>query len=260
MVREPGQGQSGNGHHPETRSKGGKQPRASYSAWSPDLGFMPRGQPLPFREALRQLPRRYRFVLTKPGLEPFLIENGLGEWKIVWFQLLVYTVIAAVLAFLRVLFYGAQSNGAGSASGLSSPAVLNALSLGSSLGLLLLIPLIFFFAMGLLYWLARAFGGHGVFVQQLYTTLLFLTPCGVLVNVLGIIPFAGSFLSTFLGVVLFTYCVVLQCFATVVVHQMSGGRATAAVILTVLVLIPAIIVCLALWTLLFVALQVVSIP
>lgn len=248
MVREPGQGHSGNGQHPETRKRGDRQPRASYSAWSPDLGFIPRGQPLPFREALRQLPRRYRFVLTKPGLEPFLAEAGLAEWRIVWFQLLVYTVIAAGLAFLRTLFAGPQSGGAGSASGLSSPAVLNALSLGSSLGLLLLIPLLFFFAMGLLYLLARAFGGHGVFVQQAYTTLLFLTPCGVLVSVLGIIPFAGSFLSAFLGAILFTYCVVLQCFATVAVHQMTGGRATAATILTILILIPTIVACLALWT------------
>lgn len=253
MVRDPGQGHSGNGQHPESKKRGDKQPRASYPAWSPDLGFVPRGQPLPFREALHQLPRRYRFVLTKPGLEPFLAETGLGEWNIVWFQLLVYTVIAAGLAFLRTLFYGTQTGGSGTASGLSSPAVLNALSLGSSLGLLVLIPLLFFFAMGLLYWLARAFGGHGVFVQQAYTTLLFLAPCGVLVSVLGIIPFAGSFLSTFLGVILFTCCVVLQCFATVAVHQLTGGRATAVTILTILILIPAIVASLALWTFVLVA-------
>jgi hypothetical protein len=131
---------------------------------------------------------------------------------------------------------------------------VQALNLGSSLGLLLLIPLLFFFAMGLLYWLARAFGGHGLFVQQAYTTLLFLTPCGVLVSVLSIIPFAGAFLSAFLGVLLFIYCVVLQCFATVAVHQMSGDKATAATVITALTLIPATLICLTLWTLLFVAL------
>jgi hypothetical protein len=172
---------------------------------------------------------------------------SLAAWNIVWFQLLVYTVLAAGLAFLRMLLYPEAASGTG---GLSSAAVTQALNLATSLGLLLLIPLLFFFAMGLLYWLARAFGGHGVFVQQAYTTLLFITPCGLIVSVLGMIPFAGSFLSAFLGVVLFVYCVALQCFATVAVHQMEGGKATAATIITALSLIPASILCLVCWTLL----------
>ncbi len=253
MVRDPGQQHSSNGHQPAGHKKGGKlaAPRAAYPAWSSDIGFVPRGQPLPFWEAVRQLPRRYRFILTKPGFEPFLSEMGLAEWRIVWFQLLVYTIVATVLAFLRALFSPAPASG----SGLSSPAVQQALNLGSSLGLLLLIPLLFFFVMGLLYGLARAFGGHGIFVQQVYTTLLFLTPWGILVSVLGIIPFAGSFLSTFLGAIFFVYCVMLQCFATVAVHQMSGGKATAVTVIAVLSLIPALIGGLALWTLLFIAIH-----
>lgn len=243
MVQDPGQEHSGNGHKPADHRKSGRQaaPRASYPTWSSDLGFIPRGQPLPLREAVRQLPRRYRFVLTKPGFEPFLPELGLAEWKIAWFQLLVYAVVAAGLAYVRGLLYPAPASGGG---GLGSPPVTQALNLATSLGLLLLIPLFFFFAMGLLYWLARAFGGHGVFVQQVYTTLLFLTPCGLIVSLLGLIPFAGSFLSTFLGVILFVYCVALQCFATVAVHQTTGGKAAAAVILTVLILVPVVIICL----------------
>lgn len=241
MVQEPGQKHSGNGHEPASRRKSGRQPRASYPAWSPDIGFIPPGQPLPLREAVRQLPRRYHFILTKPGFEPFLPELGLAAWNIVWFQLLVYTVVAAGLAFLRMLLYPEATGGTGS---LSSAAVSQAWNLG----LLALIPLLFFFAMGLLYWLARASGGHGIFVQQAYTTLLFVTPCGLIVSVLGMIPFAGSFLSAFLGVILFVYCVVLQCFATVAVHQMEGGKATAATVVTALSLIPASILCLVFWT------------
>ncbi len=253
MVRDPGQRHASNGHEPASHRKSGKlaAPRVSYSAWSSDIGFAPHGQPLPFWEAVRQLPRRYRFVLTKPGLEPFLGEMNLAEWKIVWFQLLIYTVVAAGLAFVRALFSSTPTDG----SGLNSPAVLQALNLGSSLGLLLLIPVLFFFSMGLLYGLARAFGGHGIFVQQVYTTLLFLTPWGLTVSVLGVIPFVGSFLSAFLGVIFFAYCVMLQCFATVAVHQMPGSKAVAATLLTVLSLIPALIGCLTLWTLLFLALH-----
>jgi hypothetical protein len=247
MVQEPGQKHAGNGHEPASRKKSDRQPRASYPAWSPDIGFIPSGQPLPLREAIRMLPRRYRFLLTKPGLEPFLPELSLAAWNIVCLQLLAYTVIAAGLAFLRTLLYPEAASGTGV---LGSPAVTQALNLATSLGLLLLIPLLFFFAMGLLYWLARAFGGHGVFVQQAYTTLLFVTPCGLIVSVLGLVPFAGSFLSAFLGVILFVYCVALQCFATVAVHQMEGGKATVATVITALSLIPASILCLVGWTLL----------
>lgn len=251
MLKDQGEKHSGNGHEPASQKKTGKRavPRAEYSTWSSDLGFMPRGRPLPLRETIRQLPRRYRFILTKPGLEPFFPEAGLGEWKIVWFQLLVYAVVAAGLTFVRTLFAPPAS---GSGTGLDSPAIARALGLGTSLGLVVLIPLLFFFAMGLLYWLARASGGHGSFVQQAYTTLLFLVPCGIITSVLGLIPFAGSFLAFFLGLLLFIYCVVLQCFATVVVHQMPGDKATRATIITALSLVPASLLCLGLWTLVFV--------
>ncbi|MGH2478992.1 MAG: Yip1 family protein [Ktedonobacteraceae bacterium] len=239
MLTDPGQHHSSNGHGPQEHKKSGKlpRPRAAYQAWSPDLGFVPHTQPLPLPDALRQLPRRVRFILTKPGFEPFLAEAGLAEWKITWVLLLAYSAVAALLAGLRNLLYPTSLN----ASGLISSAVLQTVSLATSLGLLVLIPLFFFFAMGLLYWLARSFGGHCIFVQQSYTTLLFLAPCGVAVSISGLIPFAGSFLAAFLGTLLFVYCVGLQCFATVSVHQMSGGKATSAVILMLLIVIPVIL-------------------
>jgi hypothetical protein len=257
MVRDPDQPPSSNGHHPSGRLRSGKPegPRPIYMALSSDMGFVPRGQPLPLATAIRSLPGRYRFVLSKPGfVEPFAAEMGLAEWKIVWCQLLIYTVIATLCGLLRTLFTPVQANPGTSGSGLSSTTVLQALNLSSSLGLLLFIPLLFFGAMGLLYGLARAFGGHGVFVQQAYTTLLFVTPCGILVSVLGLLPFVGSFLSTFLGVVLFVYCVILECFATVAIHQISGGKATAASVITTLMLFPATLLGLGLWAFLFVTL------
>jgi hypothetical protein len=200
------------------------------------------------REAVRQLPRRYRLLLTRPGFEPFWSEVFLAGWNIVCVQLLMYTVLSAGLASVRMLLYPDVSDGTAGSGGLHTPAVVQALTSGTSAGLLLLIPLLFFFAMGLLYWLARAAGGHGVFVQQVYTTLLFVTPCGLIVGALSLIPLAGSFLSAFLGVILFVYCIVLQCFATIAVHQMEGGKATAVTVVTALSLIPASILCLALWT------------
>lgn len=254
MVKDPGQGHSSNGHHPVKQKKSSKEPRPTYTTLSPDFGFIPQGRPLPFTEAIRLLPRRYRFVLTKPGFEPFLAESGLGEWKIVWFQLLLYAIVAALCGFIHMLLYAAQSGSSLGDGGLNNPQILRALSISSSFGLLLLIPFLFFSSMGLLYRLTRRFGGHGTFIQQAYTTLLFLTPCGLFVSLLGLIPFAGSFLSTFLGVVLFVYCIGLQCFATVAVHQMNGSKATGSVIITVLFMVPATLLFLVLWTFLFIVL------
>lgn len=250
MVREPGQKQANNGREPEHSRKRGRRPHAVYPLWSPADSFLPLGQPLPLREAVRQLPRRSRLILSRPGVEPFLSEVGLAGWNVVCFQLLVYTVGAAGLAVVRTwLFPEPVGSGAGT-GGLNNPSVVQALTLGTSSGLLLVIPLLFFFAMGLLYWLARASGGHGLFVQQVYTTLLFVTPCGLLVSVLGLLPLAGDFLSAFGGVILVVYCVVLQCFATVAVHQLRGERAAVITVITTLSLILAGVLCLVLWTLL----------
>lgn len=242
MVQEPGQRHAGNGHEPTSHSKRGGQPRASYPVWSPELGFLPLGRPLPWRESVRRLPRRCLLVLTRPGFEAFVSAADPGGWGIVCVQLLVTAVGAAGLVILRAVLFPEPSGA------MTDAGVAAALTAGASAGLL--IPLLFFFAMGLLYWLARTAGGHGAFVQQLYTTLLFVIPCGLLVGVLGLVPFAGDFLSAFLGVILFVYCIVLQCFATIAVHHMKGGQATAVTVITALSLILASILCLALWTLL----------
>src|SRR5437868_9106164 len=143
---------------------------------------------------------------------------GQASWGIVWVQLLGYALIAALLGFLATLISPSQTNNTSSASGLSSPVVIRALTLGSSLGLFILIPVLFFVVMGILFLLIRAFGGQGRFLQQSYTTLLFLVPFGVAVSVLGVIPFAGGFFSAFLGAIAFLYSIVLQIFATMAVH------------------------------------------
>ncbi len=255
MVRDPGEEHANNGHQLPGRkdSKRHTKSRLAYSVYSSDFGFMPYGEPLPFWEAVRQLPRRYRLILSKPGPEVFAVERGQATWQIVCLQLIVYSIVACVCGLLRQWLYPEQATIVSSRGVLSSPFVLQAWNAASSWGLLLSLPIFFLSAMGLLYGLARAYGGHGIFVQQVYTTLLFLTPCGLLVSILGLVPLLGSFLMTFLGAILLVYGIILQAFATVVVHQVSGGKATAAVVLAVLLMIPVVLVGQLLWTLLFAA-------
>jgi hypothetical protein len=256
MAWKPGRKQKNNGRNPGPASNTAKKSRsrdADPTYW-PDFGFIPPpAAPLPLSEAIRQLPEQYKRVVTKPYAETFLVEMGQASWGIIWIQLLGYALIAGLLGFVSTLISSSHTSTSQNAGGLSSPAVIRALTLGTSLGLIVLIPILFFLLMGVLYLLARAYGGRGRFVQQCYTTLLFLMPFGVGVSVLSILPFIGGFLSAFLGAILYVYSMALQTFATIAVHRITGGKATASAVITALLLIPLAVGILTLWTVLFVS-------
>jgi Yip1 domain len=251
MAWIPGRRQKNNGRVPAPAHKAAKKARNRDSdpTYWPDFGFIPpSAAPLPLREAIRQLPEQYKRVVTKPYAETFLGEMGQADWGIIWVQILGYAIIAALLGFLGTLIPAPHATTPSNATGLSSPAVIRALTLGTSLGLIILIPVLFFLLMGILYLLARAYGGRGRFVRQCYTTLLFLVPFGLAVSILGLLPFVGSFFSAFLGAIFYVYSIVLQSFANVAVHRLTGGKATATAVITALLLIPLAVGVLSLWT------------
>ncbi|HZU70168.1 MAG TPA: Yip1 family protein [Ktedonobacteraceae bacterium] len=259
MAWIPGRKSNNNGRGPGAASNGAKKhdTRDADPTYWPDFGFIPpAAAPLPLAEAIRQLPEQYKRVVTKPYAETFLVEMAQASWSMVWIQLLGYAIIAAVLAFLVSLFSLPATPNPASPTGLSSPSVIRALTLGSTLGLFILIPVLFFLLMAILYLLARAYGGRGTFLQQCYTTLLFLVPFGLAVSVVGILPIFGNFLSAFLAIVCFVYSIVLQSFANVAVHRLTGGKATAAAVITALLLIPLAVGALILWTFILVSLGV----
>jgi hypothetical protein len=252
----PGRKQRKNGRNPGPAQKAAKKSRQRDTdpTYWPDFGFIPPpAVSLPLGEAIRQLPEQYKRVVTKPYAETFLVEMGQADWAIVWVQLLGYAIIAGLLGYLSTLVPFAHTVTSSNASGLSSPAVIRALTLGTSLGLVVLIPVLFFLLMAILYLLIKAYGGRGKFLQQCYTTLLFLVPFGVFISVLSVLPFAGGFLSAFLGAILFLYSIVLETFAIIAVHGLSGGKATASAVITALLLLPLAVGLLSLWTFLLVS-------
>lgn len=186
--------------------------------------------PLPLNEAIRQLPGQYRHVLTKPSVQTFIAEMGKAAWNIVWVQLIVYAIIAALLAWLGLLINPAAANMGGS-NPVLSPATIRAISLASSIGLVVFIPLVFFIHQGITYLIARAFNGNGTFVHQAYTTLLIQVPLGIVSSLLGLIPILGI-LTTIAALI---YQIVLSIFAIMAVHRLSGGKATTVVILPVVI-------------------------
>jgi Yip1 domain len=188
--------------------------------------------PLPLGQAIQQLPNQYIKVLTKPSARTFAEEMGKASWDIVWIQLLIYAVLGAILSYLARLISPNAYNFAGNSSTASlPPATLQAITLGSSLGLIIFIPLTFFIGMGIIYLIAKAFKGSGTFLQQCYSNQLIGVPLGLLSLLLGLIPFLGSIASLALSI----YSVVLNVFSIMAVHRLSGGKATLVVLLPVII-------------------------
>jgi hypothetical protein len=198
--------------------------------------------PLPLREAIKQLPSQYKKVLTKPGAATFAEEMGKAKWDIIWAQLFGYAALSAILSFLLVLvlffflsgFLGPlfQSSGAGNdpfTVFLGLPLALLGVFLGGLI--FILVPVGFFFGQGITYLLAKAFGGHGTFLAQAYTALLYQIPIALITFVVSLIPFLGS-IGSFAASI---YMYVLQAFSLMAVHRLSGGKAAAVVIIPVAV-------------------------
>jgi hypothetical protein len=215
------------------------QPQSPYSAPQPPYGAPyqqpgydyppPQAAPLPLSEAIRQLPNQYIKVLTKPSAATFAEEQGKASWDIVWVQLIIYAVVAAVLGYLAFLISPNQFSTAGSSA--LNPGMIQAISLSTGLGLILLVPIGFFIGVGIYYLIAKALGGQGTFLAQSYTTLLYSVPIGILTFALRLIPILGALAAAALGI----YGIVLQVFAIMAVHRLSGGKATAVVLIPVAV-------------------------
>lgn len=205
-------------------------------------GPAPQATPLPLREAIRQLPRQYWKVLTKPGAATFAEEMGKARWDIIWAQLLGYATIGALLgilawlvlvAFWGLLFGSLVATSPGNRSFPLTPFFLPGLVVGVFIFLAIFIGSIAssFIGESITYLLAKAFGGQGSFTTQMYTTLLFQTPIGLLSGIIALIPYVGGLAGSAGSI----YRLVLQVFSLMAVHRLSGGKATAVVLIPVAV-------------------------
>ncbi len=210
----------------------GVPPQGPYGApayQQPGFGYIPPQAPLPLGEAIRQLPNQYIKVLTKPSAATFAEEQGKAAWDIVWIQLIIYAILAAVLGYLAFLISPNQFSTTGPNP--VSPGMVQAITLGAGFGLIILVPIGFFISVGIYYLIARAFGGQGTFLAQSYNTLLYSVPIGILSLLLRLIPILGALAGFALGI----YAIVLNIFSIMAVHRLSGGKATAVVLIPVAV-------------------------
>ena len=210
--------------------------------YSPQPVFVPQPQstPLPLGEAIRQLPAQYWRVISRPSSATFAAEMGKARWNIVWVQIALYIVITTVLSILANISVSSRTTALATAGSGLAPSTLVIVQqlyafiiLLTTYGQVLLIPLSLFVGTGLLFMLAKAFGGVGKFLPQLYCSLLFLVPLGLLLNVLSLLfallPSVGSLLSFLAIVSYWSYEGTLLGLMLIPVHRLSGGRATGAI-------------------------------
>jgi hypothetical protein len=192
----------------------------------------PQPSSLPLGEAIRQLPQQYVRVLTKPSAATFAEEMGKAGWGIIWVQLIVFSVISAILSFLRS-FTNPTVFGPATGTNAADLPAMQAFDRIFSLSFIITTIIFFFIAVGISYLIAKAFGGQGTFKAQSYTQLLFQVPTGILSGVLLLVPFVGFIGSFFL----FVYSIVLQIFSIMAVHRLSGGKASAVVLIPLAVVV-----------------------
>lgn len=215
-------------------------PNYGYGVAAQQQSFVPPSSPLPLGEAIRQLPAQYLKVMTRPSYRTFAQEMGKASWNIVWVQLIIYTFVSTALGYLSIYLAGSTAgtdSAVAAATGLSlsaAAALQQSITIGSTYGQLLAIPVLTFVTAGLLLLLARAFGGQGKFLPQLYTILLIVVPLNtggtLLILLLTLIPGIGSVFALLLIVARPVYALVLFGIALMPIHRLSGGRAAGAVL------------------------------
>ncbi|HXL35811.1 MAG TPA: YIP1 family protein, partial [Ktedonobacteraceae bacterium] len=185
----------------------------------------------------QELPNQYIRVLTKPSAQSFAEEMGKADWGMVWIQLLIWALIGTILGLIRAAI---------GLAGLSfvsnntfNPAAITALTVSGSTFSFISVPVFFFILVGIQYLLAKAFQGQGNFLTQSYTTLLFEVPINIVSYLLAFIPILGGIA----GFALSIYGIVLNVFAIMAVHRLSGGKAVGVVLIPIAVLILLAFLC-----------------
>lgn len=191
-------------------------------------------------------------VLTKPGEAVFeeerQSENATYATTFIWIA--IAAVIAAVFSVLASLVGGLVGGGASVLGPLMDQlppevgeqyaqffalsAGTGAAALGTAFCLTFILTPIFFFVGSLIYFvIAKLLGGTGEFEEQSYLLATFYAPLLVVNSVIGIVPILGGCVSFFIWI----YQLVLSYFALKVSHNLSSGRALAAVLIPLFVVI-----------------------
>ena len=175
------------------------------------------------------LPQKWLNVTTRPGVTSFVNELPTANWRDIWLPLLGLAVLSAITGAISGLYTSGNftvpdASAPGGSRTIHVPA-------GTGIGSLIGVPLGFFIAVGVLFVCAKIFGGSGSFLHQAYAMSLYWVPLEGITAIAGLIPVLGGIVSFLVGI----YMIFEAVFAIAASHRLSTGRATAAVLLPVIV-------------------------
>jgi hypothetical protein len=168
-------------------------------------------------QALQELPGQYLRVLTRPSVRTFVEEKDKAGWGIIWIQLIMLSVVDAIISYVAFRISPPNLSSFGG-NGVSLATLQSAYLLTSIILEIVLTPVSFLLVGGILFLIAKLFGGKGSYIEQIYTTLLFGVPLVILSYLLTLVPATSSWLPYIPHI----YSVVLIILAMIAVHRRSG--------------------------------------
>ena len=160
--------------------------------------------------------RQWQTVLTQPSIATFDAQQPSANWNVVWIGLVILGVARAIFGFISA----AETAGITHTAGPGFGTIIGGF-IGAFIG--------FFIAAGVLYLVARLFGGTGTFMPYAYALALFFVPLGIISAVAGIVPVLGVLVAIAAGI----YQIYLAILATASVHRLDMGKSTAVVLIPV---------------------------
>lgn len=185
------------------------------------------------------LPWLYLKALVVPVPKTYAREGERAKWGLVWIQVFFLMLIPAILGFIKVL-YSSNPDIRALARSRAVYDILTSLSIGTStvttLFQVILAPVFFFVTLTIQYVLAKIFRGHGRYLTQAYSMLLYYVPLVLIssiVSALFIIFRVMSFryFLPLINILLFVYGMWLNTVMLAGVHTMIRSKAAVIVLL-----------------------------
>jgi hypothetical protein len=239
---DPNQGSGGPGYPPPPGGPGyppppggpGYPPPPGYGGPPPGYGGPPPGYgyapppPPPAPAGINGLFQKWINVTTKPGAASFAIELPTANWGDIWLSVIGLGVLETITGFIGALYLPSNFmyNGFPPDQRRALAPYLHAAP-AASFGNIIGVPLAFFIGVGILFLVAKLFGGTGTFLQQAYAFALFSVPIQGVTAIVGLVPVLGGLV----GFALAIYSIFLAVFAVSASQRLSTGRSVAVVLL-----------------------------
>jgi hypothetical protein len=169
--------------------------------------------------------RQWQAVLLRPSVATFDAQLPSANWNVVWIGLVILAVARAIFGFISSAEGAAMFHTA-------------APGFGTIVGGFIGVFIGFFVIAGVLYLVAKLFGGTGTFMPYAYALALFYVPLGIISAVVGIIPVLGVIVAFLLGL----YEIYLAILATASVHRLDMGKSSAVVLIPIAILFVIVVV------------------